>query len=188
MPPKHPTAPQIPVSDLRQTGSTPFLLEPNADERSALAEDLNALSLRKLHFVGEITPHGRNAWQLKADLGATVVQSCIVTLEPVTTRIDTEVTRRFVPAHKLNTPEPGTETEMTDEDDIEELGETIDLDAILAEALSLAMPAYPRKDGAEVANAQFSADGVTPIQDEEMRPFAGLASLRDKLQKDDSES
>ncbi|WP_299921581.1 DUF177 domain-containing protein [uncultured Pelagimonas sp.] len=188
MPPKHPTAPQIPVSDLRQTGATPFLLEPNADARSALAEELNAVSLRKVRFVGEITPHGRNAWQLKADLGATVVQSCIVTLEPVTTRIDTEVTRRFVPLDKMEIPDAGTETEMTDEDDIEELGETIDFDAILTEALSLAMPAYPRKEGAEVTDAQFSGRGVAPIRDEDMRPFAGLASLRDKLQKDDGES
>ncbi len=188
MPPKHPTAPQIPVSDLRQTGATPFLLEPNAETRGALAEELNALSLRKVRFVGEITPHGRNAWQLKADLGATVVQSCIATLEPVTTRIDSEVSRRFVPAHKIVAPEAGTETEMTDEDDIEELGDAIDLDAILAEALSLAIPAYPRKEGAEVADAQFSAQGVAPMRDEDMRPFAGLTSLRDKMQKDGDES
>ncbi|MGH1414508.1 MAG: YceD family protein [Pelagimonas sp.] len=188
MPPKHPTAPQIPVSELRQTGATPFLLEPNAEFRNALAQELNAQSLRKIRFIGEITPQGRNDWRLKAKLGATAVQSCIVTLEPVTTRIDTDVTRSFVPAHKLKSAEEGSETEMSEDDDIEELGDEIDLEAILAEALSLALPSYPRVDGAEIETAQFSADGVTPMNDEDMRPFAGLAALRNKMQKDDGES
>lgn len=186
---KHPTAPQMPVAELRNSGPTQFLLEPNAAIRETLAEELDLQSLKKVRFIGEIIPQGRNGWKLLGKLGATAVQTCVATLEPLTTRIDTDVSRSFVPAHKLNIPEPGSEFELSEEDDeTEELGDTIDVAAILAEALSLALPSYPRKDGAELQNAQFSADGTTPMQDEDMRPFAGLAELREKMQKGDKES
>ncbi|PYG31646.1 YceD family protein [Pelagimonas varians] len=186
---KHPTAPQMPVAELRNSGPTQFLLEPNAGVREALAKELDAQSLKKVRFIGEIIPQGRNGWKLLGKLGATAVQTCIVTLEPVTTRIDTEVKRSFVPAHKIKAATTDSEIELTDEDDeTEELGDTIDVAAILAEALSLALPSYPRKDGAETQNAQFSADGVTPMKDDDIRPFAGLAALREKMQSEDKES
>ena len=34
---------------------------------------------------------------LEADLGATVVQSCVVTLDPVTTRVEETALRRYTP-------------------------------------------------------------------------------------------
>lgn len=188
MSPKHPTAAKIPVSKLNKTSDTPILLEPNAEKRSAIAEELGALGLKKLRFDGEILPEGKKGWKLQASLGATVVQACIVTLEPVTTRIDTKVTRSFVPEHLIDLPEAGSETEIPDEDEIDVLGEEIDVEAVMIEALSLALPTYPRKDGAEMETGQFSAEGVTPMRDEDTRPFAGLASLREKMQKDGDDS
>lgn len=175
------------VASLRNTQPTRFRLEPDADARAALAETLDAQSVKKLRFEGEIVPKGRAGWELQAQLGATVVQSCIVTLEPVTTRIDTTVTRRFVPADRLDQPEAGSEIEMPEDDETEELGDVIDLSAVLTEALSLALPDFPRKDGVEIADAQFAEDGVTPMTDEDTKPFAGLAALREKMQDKDGD-
>lgn len=175
------------VSGLRNTQPTRFRLEPDADARTALAEALDVQSVKKLRFEGELTPKGRAGWELTATLGATVVQSCIVTLEPVTTRIDTQVLRRFVPAEQLDSFEAGSEIEMPEDDDTEELGDVIDLEQVMTEALSLALPDFPRKDGVQMDDAQFTEDGVTPLTDEDTKPFAGLAALREKMQDKDDE-
>ncbi len=178
------TAPRLRVSSLRQSGKTPVRLEPDAEERKALAQELGAVSIRKLRFEGALTPLGRRGWRLQAQLGATVVQYCIVTLDPVTTRIDTEVVREFVPTEMLDEPEAGTEIEMPEDDSVEPLGDEIDVQAAMTEALSLALPTYPRKDGVELGAARFAEDGVAPMTDEATRPFAGLAALREKMQED----
>lgn len=170
------------VADLRQTGDTAVALAPDAPARDGLAATLGIEALRKLRFEGRLSPRGKHGWELQARLGATAVQTCVVTLAPVTTRIDTTVVRRFVPAAQLGAPDPGSETEMPEDDTVEPLGEVIDLDAIMTEALALALPAYPRKDDAAPVEARFAEDGVTPMSDEEARPFAGLAALREKMQ------
>ncbi|CUH77252.1 YceD family protein [Tropicibacter naphthalenivorans] len=176
------------VSSLRQTSDTRFKLEPDAAARAALAQDVGADAVRKIRFDGVLTPRGRAGFTLTAKLGATVVQPCIVTLEPVTTRIDTEVIRHFVPEERMDRYDEGSETEMSEEDEqTDVLGEVIDLSEVMAEALSLAMPTYPRKDGAELEGAQFAAEGIAPMQDEDTKPFAGLAALREKMQKDGGE-
>ncbi|MGP6086090.1 YceD family protein [Antarctobacter jejuensis] len=181
------TAPRLRVSSLRQSGKTPVRLEPDAGTRAALAQELGAVSIKKLRFEGVLTPLGKRGWRLQGQLGATVVQSCIVTLEPVTTRIDTEVLREFVPQEMLDEPEAGSEIEMPEDDSVEPLGEEIDVEAVMTEALSLALPTYPRKDGVELGEAQFAEDGVAPLTDEAARPFAGLAALREKMQEGDEE-
>ncbi|WP_136441686.1 YceD family protein [Pacificoceanicola onchidii] len=172
------------VSDLRQRRETPFLLEPDATGRAAAAEAAGADSLRKLRFEGALAPRGKSGWELKARLGATAVQPCVVTLEPVTTRVDTDVLRRFLPEDQMDAPpESGSETEMPEDDSLEPLGEVIDLEAVMVEALSLALPAYPRKDGADLGEAVYAEDGAEPLKDADLKPFAGLAALRSKLQE-----
>ena len=153
--------------------------------RAGIATELDLLALRKLRFRGALTPLGKRDWQLQATLGATAIQPCIVTLQPVTTRIDRTVLRRFL-ADMPETPnvEEGSETEMPEDDLSEPLRDSIDLGAIIVESLALALPDYPRSDDAEFDNAQFAAPGETPLQDADLKPFAGLAALRDKLDKD----
>jgi uncharacterized metal-binding protein YceD (DUF177 family) len=158
----------------------PFDLQPDAQTCAALADQLGARSIRKLRFAGTVKATGGRGWRLDATLGATVVQDCVVTLEPVTTRIDTPVTRRFLPAAEIE-PAPGTETEIPEDDTLEPLGTEIDLMGVMAEALALAMPSYPRAEGVELGEAVYAEDGVQPMRDEDARPFAGLKGLRDKL-------
>lgn len=177
----------ISVDGLSQRRETAFTLEPDATERARLASALGLSALRKMRFEGQIAPQGRKGWALRARLGATVVQPCIVSLEPVTTRIDTDVIRRFVPADQLEREE--AEAEMAEEDDVlEPLGASIDLAALAAEALALNIPAYPRKEGIALEEAQFAPEGVAPLKDEDTKPFAGLAALKDKLQGGDGEA
>ncbi len=174
----------IRIADLSTRRPTPFTLTPDDETRKALANELGILGVRKLTFTGEIAPEGTDNWVLTGKLGATVVQACVVTLAPVTTRIDTKVTRRFLPI--ADEFDAGSEIEMPDDDTTEPLGATIDPARVMAETLALALPDYPRAPDAALSEAVFTEDGVSPMTDDDVRPFAGLKGLRDKLeQKDD---
>ena len=174
---------QLRVAGLPQARPTSFDLSPGAPERAALAETLDLLGLRKLRLSGTIRAEGARGWRLEAVLGATVVQPCVVTLAPVTTRLDVPVTRIYLPESDLpdSAFAPGDEVEMPEDDTLEPLTEVIDLSALMTEALALALPDYPRAEGAGMEPAVFAPPGAAPLRDEDTRPFAGLAALRGKL-------
>lgn len=179
--PKH----VVRLADLPNRKRTHFTIEPDAPGRAALAEALDVLVVRKLRFDGALIPLGKRDWRIEATLGATVSQACVVTLEPVTTRIDEDVTRTYV-AH-FDFPD-ADEVEMPEDDTTDPMPETLDLVEVMTEALALALPAYPRKDGVEAQTARFTEPGKTPMSDEDARPFAGLAALRDSLENKDDDA
>lgn len=171
------------VADLSAGRGTCFTLAPDEAARADLAASLGIREIGKLRFEGALQPDGRRDWRLEAHLGATVVQSCVVTLEPVVTRIERDITRRFL-ADPAPLPEQG-EVEMPEDDSTEPLGQTIELGAVMAEALALALPDYPRAEGAELPQTQSAPPGVAPLHDDDLRPFAGLADLKRKLEQGD---
>jgi uncharacterized metal-binding protein YceD (DUF177 family) len=173
------------VSDLSASRPNSFDLRPEALARAAIAASLDIVGLRKLRFHGSILADAGQDWRLEATLGATVVQPCVVTLAPVTTRLDLAVNRRYL----VTPPEPvlteDGEALMPEDDTIEPLGPVIDPAAVMIEALALNLSLYPRAAGAELDNAVFAGPGVAPMRDEDARPFAGLAGLRDVLSDKD---
>jgi len=160
---------------------TEFSLRPDADARRALAAALGISGIRKLLFAGQIAPEGSKDLRLTASLGATVVQPCVVTLDPVSTRIDTDVTRLYL-ADLPELPD-SEEIEMPEDDTIEPLREVLDLSEVMAEALALELPEWPRAEGVEPLEITVTEPGKTPMTDEDAKPFAGLAGLREKLEK-----
>ncbi|OYX44254.1 MAG: hypothetical protein B7Z02_05710 [Rhodobacterales bacterium 32-67-9] len=170
------------VTDLAGRKPTRFDLSPDADALARIAEALGILSVEAARLQGELRPSGRRDWSLDARLTARVTQACIVSLAPVATGIDEVVTRRFL----AEMPEPGgEEVEMPEDDSEEPLPEVIDAGAILVEELALALPAYPRAEGADLGSLSAAAPGAEPLDDEAVRPFAGLAELMKKASKDD---
>lgn len=179
------TAQVLKTAELIQGRSYAFALKPDNDACTRIAAELGIDGLRKLRFEGELRPLGRRDWELRGHLGATVIQPCVVTLAPVTTRIEEDVARIW---RADMIPPEGEEVEMPDAVEEEPLGSSIDLGAVMVEALALALPVYPRAEGAELEEARFAEPGVTPMSDEEARPFAGLAALRDRLSGGGDES
>lgn len=174
----------IKVSDLSHATPHAFQIRPDAQTLAALSEMLGLDGLRKVLFSGRIAAHGDADWELTGRLGATVVQPCVVTLAPVTTRIETDVRRLFVADYA--DPE-GEEVESPEDDEIEPLGRDIDPGAILAEALSLALPQYPRADGVETVGYNVTEPGKTALTDDDLKPFAGLAALRAQMGDENEE-
>ncbi|MFT6075108.1 MAG: uncharacterized metal-binding protein YceD (DUF177 family) [Yoonia sp.] len=168
------------LTDLTTGRPTSFTLDPTIAERKAVSQVLGIVALKKLKFEGILTPQGRTDWILQAKLGATVVQACVVTLDPVTTRIDEQVNR----AYMKEIPEiDAAELEMSQDDTIDPLPELLDLAQVMIEALSLALPAYPRSKDAELGAVAVTAPGITPMSDDDAKPFAGLGALRESLEK-----
>lgn len=159
------------VAALPTRKPTPFDLRPDAAWLAQIAQELGAVSVRKLVFRGEISADGRSDWRLTGQLGATVVQSCVITAAPVTTRIDTQVLRRFM----AEMPQPSApESEIPEDDTLEPLGAEIDPAAVMIEALSLALPDYPRAEGASLA-----AEAPPDLEDSPRpNPFAVLKALK----------
>ena len=171
-------ATHLSLARLTRSKDTAFEIAPEAEARKALAEEMELIALRKLRFAGRLVAEGARDWRLEGTLGATVVQPCVVTAEPVTTRIDEPVLRRYL----AEMPEPEEdEVEMPEDDSAEPLPAVLDLSAVMAEALALALPLYPRAPGAALEEATFAAPGVAPMTDEDAKPLSGLAALRDKL-------
>jgi uncharacterized metal-binding protein YceD (DUF177 family) len=166
----HPLRP----ADLAARKPTRFSETPDTGQCADIAAELGIEAVRKLTFKGELRPAGRRDWTLEADLGATIVQACIVTLAPVTTRIEETVVRTYL----SELPEPvGDEVEMPEDDTIEPLPAIIDIGAVMIEALALALPLYPRAPGAELGETAVTEPGKPVMTDEDARPFAGLADF-----------
>lgn len=168
----------ISLARLPRHAETEFELAPDTAARDGLATELGLEGLRKLRFSGRLIPEGKRDWRLEALLGATVVQPCVVTAEPVTTRIDQTVVRRYLA--DMREPE-ADELEMPEDDTAEPLPDRLDLGAVMTEALALALPDYPRAAGAELGAAVYAPPGVAPMTDEDAKPLAGLAALRGRL-------
>jgi uncharacterized metal-binding protein YceD (DUF177 family) len=199
-PPTTPTPARLRTGALSRRRPTTFLRRPDAAGRRALAATLGVGAIDALDFAGEIHPERGEDLRLEGRLRAVVVQPCVVTLAPVTTRIDVTVTRRY---RADWAPPTAEEVEMPEDDSEEGLPETLDLDAVLAEALALALPEWPRAEGAEFGAAEFGAGagagagpgaapsgaeadrdggGADPAPGEgARRPFAALAALRARL-------
>lgn len=173
---------EILVAEMPTGREIGFSLVFDRDQLLAGAEQLGILGLQKARLEGRLRPKGRKDWVLEATIGATVTQACVVTLTPVRTRVDQEFTRTFV----TNWIEPDADTVVEmDEDQAESepLGERIHLMDLALEAISLAMPDYPRSGDVALENAVFTEPGVDPMTDDDAKPFAALAALKEKMDK-----
>ncbi|WP_116084436.1 DUF177 domain-containing protein [Tropicimonas sp. IMCC34011] len=142
----------------------------------AIRERLKIEAVTSARLEGQLIPAARRDWRLEATLTARAVQACVVTGAPVETVVSEKVVRRYV--EDWSEPEE-SEVEMPQDDTAEPLPAMLDLSDVLGEALDLALPEFPRAEGAELGEAVFAAPGVEPMRDEDARPFAALKALRE---------
>jgi len=121
------------------------------DQRAALAEAYGLPAVNALSAEVTVMPSGIGvtvSGRVKAD----IVQSCVVTLEPVAQHIDETFSVRFVPADSREAAVPAREVVVDvadDSDPPEEMdGTSIDIGALVEEIFVLAIDPYPRAPGA----------------------------------------
>jgi hypothetical protein len=173
------------TAKLRRDAETGFRIVAEPEERGALADFLGVDRVERLSLAGFVAPAAGDGWRVRGRLVARVVQSCVVTLEPVVSRIETDVERLYLPADRL--PEEHEVQFLPDEEDLPDpFTDSIDPAQLAVESLALLIDPYPRAEGAELGQRSFAAPGVTPLSDEASRPFAGLAVLKRGGGGDDS--
>lgn len=170
----------IPVRALSRKGPHPLDLSPQGDEAGAIAGFLGLEALRRLRFRGELAPSGAEGWRIEAHLSAEVVQSCVVTLEPVVQRIEEAVARDYVPEAD-HRPTAEIELDPDAEDDPEPFGAVIDPGLLALESLALVLDPYPRAPGVPPAEYRAAPPGISPLTEGDLKPFAKLAVLKEKL-------
>lgn len=166
--------------DSMPTGGRDLLLDVDAQDRLAIADQLGITAVEKLQvclhavrFRGGIRVTGR--------LVATTVQPSVVSLEPVTQEISEPIDRVFLPGGEKEFAGPAdaeifVDLEGEDMPDHFE-GNEADLSDLIVETLALALDPYPRLPGESVG--QLGDDGDTEAD----LPFAGLKVLKDTEDK-----
>ncbi len=176
----------IRFSDINLRKPYKFDVRPSNLLCRSVAKDLGLLTLGKLRLYGTLSNVAKDSWHLRAHIGATIEQTCVLTLAPVQARIDSLVERNYLPVQTYEELFIGLdgEVEMNQDDTLEPLETELDLMQVMIEALVIELPTYPKATGASFENRIISAPGIVPLNAEDAKPFANLSVLMGKLPKE----
>lgn len=147
-----------------------FDIAATPSEREALARRFALLRLDRLEAQVRLKRLAGGLLRLSATVSAAVVQSCVVTLEPV----PGELEDRFALIYGSAGNALGEATLGGEEELVEPLPSGfLDIGEAVAQQLSLALDPYPRAPGAEMAEPPAPGG-------EKLSPFAALAKWQKK--------
>jgi len=164
---------RVRAADLEDGRETAVSLAADAAERAALARRFGLTDLVRLQAAVRLLRTGPLV-TATADLEADVVQSCVVTLEPVPAAIRDRATRLYADPGPADEGEGGEEVVVQiDEDDPPEpiVDGAIDIGELVAEEMGLRLEPYPRSPGAAF-DAPAGEDALES-------PFVVLGRLKD---------
>lgn len=156
----------------------PVVIEADEAQRLALAAEHGLEKVDNYRAELMVAPWKRNGIKVAGRVTADIVQSCVVTLEPIQTHLDEEVSALFWPEEsKLGRMGFSSAGEMVldaEGPDSPETfsGDMIDVGALAEEFFGLAIDPYPRKKGALLTSS-----------DEEMADEPGEGQLQRKLRE-----
>ncbi len=165
----------IDAKALAEEGET-FRYEASDAERAAIASWLSLISLRRLEAKVDAKPVTQGGVRLSVAFTADLVQSCVTTLEPLSTCLQEAFELLYLPEIPRQNPAAAggiTVDVDLDEDQPEVLIDgKIDAGAAITEHLVLALDPYPRKPGAEL-------ESVSPATNKGRdNPFSVLQGLK----------
>ncbi len=161
------------LGDLTQAGAA-VTVEAGTDDLPRIAAWANVEGVKSFRGSVNLRRIATTAFGFEADLEAEVVQNCVVTLEPVSSRIARHIDRELHLVQRAPVEE-GELSLAAGDDDVPETITSLDFDlaAPLLEEFALAIDPYPRKPGVAFAPP------VDPGERSES-PFAVLKSLKEK--------
>lgn len=152
--------------------------EASPQDLVALAGALDVLGVERLKATYVLSPRTRGRYRLTGKLEARVVQACIVTLDPVACDVCDLFDVEFRPDGDLPVEASAAEHELAalEAEEYEPIVQNrMEVGRVFVEALTAALPAYPRSPGAELGTREAGpADGGTA------NPFAALAGWKSK--------
>jgi hypothetical protein len=164
----------VTVDEIPEEGGQRFDLVADAPTRAAVARIAGLRDLPRLEANVEVTRYGAGGLRVAGRILATVGQTCVVTLEPLTNEIDEEVAVAFAPQVARQAGETGSAKEAADATE-PLIDRTIDLGFLATEFLILGLNPHPRKPDAVFQPPQDATA--------EEGPFAALAALKKDRQE-----
>ena len=151
-------------------------IEASAAERAALAERFGLIRIDDLRARVTLAWVGGNRrLRLKAEIHADVVQTCVVTLDPVENTVDETVEILF---EATDDAETVREVVLAASDDAEPLpGDPLDVGEVVAEEFALSLDPYPRRPDIESAGESENQ----PAESAVLGPFRDLARIKRDL-------
>lgn len=165
----------VPVDRIGATWSH-FPIEAGAEERAALAKRFDLVELGRLKAVVRLRRVRAGSFvKLAAEIEAAVVQTCVVSLEPVPAAVSEKLELLFGPIEgsRAERQEIEVSADLDEPEPIED--GVIDIGEIVAQQLSLALDPYPRRDDAVAETVLMPADTEPEAEPARPNPFADLA-------------
>ena len=168
--PQTPWSVPIRLDEVPEEGRS-FALTADAVVRAGVASVGGLDDLPRLQAQFLVRRQGRGL-RVQGSVDASVVQSCVVTLEPIMNEMHEEIDVSFQPGpiENLTHKQDGTAFDETDTPE-PLVGDSVDLGALAVEFLLLGLDPYPRKP-----DAVFEAPATPEPED---KPFAALAVLKE---------
>lgn len=174
----HPEVPEFsrPV-DVSRIGDDEleYEIEANEAEREALSRRFGLIAVPSLSAVVRLR-RSRGGIRVTLDFKADVVQTCVVSLEPVPAHVEESATAVF----EHGTPTSAADIDLSDvEGDIPEpfTGDSIDIGELTAQYLALALDPYPKAPG--IRFESYTSGAAAQPQG----PFSALKDLREQDKK-----
>lgn len=147
-------------------------LAATGDERRQIAERLGLGLLERLEAHAVLSCDGATV-RARGRLKAAVTQACVITADPVETRLDEPFDIIFLPQPEPGGPDEEVELSEQDCDTVFHDGSAIELGEAIADTLGLGIDPYPRSAGADAA---LKEAGI--LSEAQAGPFAALAQLK----------
>ena len=158
-------------------------IEGTAEECASLAQRFGIVSLDRLCADVMVRPSGeRGGVKLTGTFEADVVQSCVITQEPVVTSVKEAFNWLFRPEAKEENGVPGEELVLSHVEETEPLeGEELDMGECVAQYLGLALDPYPRLPDAQLPPELMGNAGTGAGKEETSEsPFSALQVLKNR--------
>ena len=166
-------------------------IEASEDECGDLSKRFGVQEVKNASAELILTRQGGHIVYVSGTFQSTIVQNCVITLEPVEAALsdqvegwfaDKEATVSFAAAKRdREVLQQRGEVEVLDEKDDPEaiIDGQIDLGELVTQHISLAIPAYPRKEGAEYeqGDAGLEVDENSPLR---KNPFEALKDWKEQ--------
>jgi uncharacterized metal-binding protein YceD (DUF177 family) len=151
-------------------------LEADAAARKAMAEVAGLREVLSVRASFDVIPKRDGRFQVTGIVRARIVQTCVVTLDPIESDIDEPIEVMFAPPEQIPALSDMVDDDVESEAEISDppepiIGGVIDLGRLATDALFLGVDPYPRKPGV-VFEPQIAA------ADPEDHPFAALKALK----------
>lgn len=180
----------IAVDDISGDKPMRISIQPNDEEIHLLEKRLGLLSLNELHAELVLTrEQGRHTIHVQGKIVADLVQSCVVSIDPVQEHVEDQFDSWFAEPDKVvslvkarrNRKSGGEKPILSEQDDPEPIIDgQIDVGELATQYLSLFINPYPHAESVRLSDTESEKKASTETSGVLKNPFAALKEWKER--------